>query len=78
MAALLRARLLELLAIGGLGLAITQGFIYVGLGGTSAINAGLIIALMPIITMVLARFVLGEALSLRQAPGAAVACLGWP
>ena len=74
--ATLRARPLELLAIGGLGLGITQGFIYVGLGDTSAINAGLIIALMPIITMVLARFVLGEPLSLGQAAGAAIAFAG--
>lgn len=74
--ATIRARPLDLLLIGGLGLAITQGFIYVGLGGTSAINAGLIIALMPLVTMVLARFVLGEGLSLGQGAGAAVAFVG--
>src|SRR5260370_24480502 len=53
-------RSLSLLIVGGLGLSITQGLIYVGLNYTTAINAGLIIALMPVITMILARFLLNR------------------
>src|SRR5262249_37615547 len=41
MAQLVRARGLELLIIGGLGLALTQGLVFVGLYYTTAINAGL-------------------------------------
>jgi drug/metabolite transporter (DMT)-like permease len=74
--ALLRERWREVLIIGGLGLAITQGLMYVGLQYTSAINAGLILALMPIFTMVLARFLLDEALGVWQAVGSAVALAG--
>ena len=62
--------------VGGLGLAITQGLIYIGLNYTSAINAGLILALMPIITMVLARFFLREVVSPWQGAGSVVACVG--
>jgi len=75
-AATLRKRWLEFLVIGGLGLAITQGLMFIGLNYTSAINAGLILALMPIITMILARFFLGEELGLWQVAGSVVACVG--
>ena len=75
-AAALVNRWVELLVIGGLGLAITQGLLFIGLNYTGAINAGLILALMPVITMVLARFVLGEALGPWQAVGSIVACVG--
>jgi drug/metabolite transporter (DMT)-like permease len=75
-AAIVRKRGLELLLIGGLGLALTQGLMFIGLKYTSAINAGLILALMPIITMILARFLLGEALSLWQVVGSVLACIG--
>jgi drug/metabolite transporter (DMT)-like permease len=76
MAQLVRARGLELLVIGGLGLAITQGLVFVGLNYTSATNAGLIIALMPLITMVLARFLLHEPMGPWQAAGLAIAFAG--
>ena len=72
----LLARPLELLVIGGLGLAICQGFIYVGLHYADAITAGIIMALMPIMTMVIARFVLGERMTLLQVAGAAIAFIG--
>jgi len=75
-AAALVDRWVELLVIGGLGLAITQGLVFIGLNYTGAINAGLILALTPVITMVLARFVLGEAVGPRQAIGSVVACVG--
>ena len=67
---------LELLIIGGLGLAITQGLMYTSLEYTTAINAGLIFSMMPIFTMVLARLVLGEAMGPWQVLGAAIAAAG--
>ena len=75
-AAALRERWPELLVIGGLGLAITQGLMYIGLGYTSAINAALIVALMPVLTMMLARFFLGEVMGPWQGIGSVVACVG--
>jgi drug/metabolite transporter (DMT)-like permease len=76
MIGLVRQRGLSLLIIGGLGLSITQGLIYVGLNYTTAINAGLIIALMPIITMILARFLLNEPIGTWQFIGSLVAFIG--
>jgi drug/metabolite transporter (DMT)-like permease len=49
---------------------------FIGLNYTSAINAGLILALMPVITMILAPFFLGEAVGPWQAVGSVVACVG--
>ena len=71
-----RQRWLALLVIGGLGLAITQGLMYTGLNYTTAINAGLILALMPVITMILARFLLDEPLGFPQILGSVIACVG--
>src|SRR5260370_11581146 len=71
-----RKRWLALIVIGGLGLAITQGLMYTGLNYTTAINAGLILALMPVITMILARFLLDEPLGPPQIVGSVIACLG--
>ena len=76
MVALVRARALELLAIGGMGLALCQGMIFVGLGHADAITAGIIIALIPIITMILARLVLAEPMGIWQAIGSILAFLG--
>jgi drug/metabolite transporter (DMT)-like permease len=76
MAQLVHARGLELLIIGGLGLALTQGLVFVGLYCTTAINAGLILALMPMFTMVLALLILQEAMGPWQAAGLAVAFAG--
>jgi drug/metabolite transporter (DMT)-like permease len=74
--ATVRKRWLALLIIGGLGLAITQGLMYTGLNYTTAINAGLILSLMPVITMILARFLLNETLGPQQILGAVIACIG--
>ncbi len=73
---LLKERWVELLVIGGSGLFLTQGLIFLGLLYTDVINCGLIISLMPIITMVLAFFVLGEPMGAWQAIGAAVSFIG--
>jgi drug/metabolite transporter (DMT)-like permease len=73
---LLKGRWIELLVIGGSGLFLTQGLIFLGLLYTDVINCGLIISLMPIITMVLAFFVLGEPMGAWQAVGTAVSFIG--
>ncbi|MDE1995703.1 MAG: DMT family transporter [Rhizobiaceae bacterium] len=76
MIALVRARGLELLIIGGIGLAICQGLIFVGLGHADATTAGIIIALIPIITMIFARFILAEPMGRWQVIGSILAFLG--
>ncbi|MDI7861329.1 DMT family transporter [Rhizobiaceae bacterium n13] len=76
MVALVRARPLELLAIGGMGLAICQGMIFVGLEHADATTAGIIIALIPIITMILARWILAEPMGRWQVVGSILAFLG--
>ncbi|AZO08770.1 MULTISPECIES: EamA family transporter [unclassified Mesorhizobium] len=76
MIALLKTRALEIVAVGAIGLTICQGMIYHGLADTDATTAGIIMALSPVMTMVLARFVLGEPLGLWQSVGAAIALVG--
>jgi drug/metabolite transporter (DMT)-like permease len=71
-----RQRWLSMLIIGGLGFSISPGLVYIGLNYTTAINAGLIIALMPVITMILARFVLNETVGAWQFVGSLVAFIG--
>ncbi len=71
-----RRRFFALLIIGALGFSIAQGLLYTGLNYTTATNAGLIFALMPVITMILARFLLNEPLGLQQAAGAVLAIFG--
>ena len=76
MAELLRSRAVEVLVIGAIGLTLCQGMIYTGLNYTDATTAGIIMALSPIMTMVLARFVLGEPLGIAKAVGALLALAG--
>jgi drug/metabolite transporter (DMT)-like permease len=71
-----RQRWLSMLIIGGLGFSTSPGLIYIGLNYTTAINAGLLIALMPVITMILARFVLNETVGTWQFVGSMVAFIG--
>jgi drug/metabolite transporter (DMT)-like permease len=70
---LVRARGLEAFVIGAIGLGLTQGLMFIGLGYTSAVNAGIVFAISPILTLVLARIVLGEPLGPWQAVGSLVA-----
>jgi drug/metabolite transporter (DMT)-like permease len=72
----LRSRWPEVLLIGGIGLSITQGLMYTGLNYTTAINAGLILALMPTLTMILARLTLGEPMGAWQGVGSVIAFCG--
>ena len=76
MIALVKSRAVEVLVIGAIGLALCQGAIYTGLNYTDATTAGIIMALSPVMTMVLARFVLGESLGLWKSLGALVALAG--
>jgi drug/metabolite transporter (DMT)-like permease len=76
MIALIRSRAVEVLVIGAIGLTLCQGMIYTGLNYTGATTAGIIMALSPIMTMVLARLVLGEPLGLWKALGALLALAG--
>jgi drug/metabolite transporter (DMT)-like permease len=76
MIALVQSRAVEVLAIGAIGLTLCQGMIYTGLNYTDATTAGIIMALSPIMTMVLARFVLGEPLGVWKALGALLALTG--
>ncbi|QFY62945.1 DMT family transporter (plasmid) [Rhizobium grahamii] len=76
MVALLKKRALEIIIVGGMGLAICQGMIFVGLEHADATTAGIIIALIPIITMILARFILAEPMGRWQVVGSVLAFLG--
>lgn len=76
MLGLLRRRWLEAAFIGAIGLGLTQGVTFVALSYTSAINVGIIFALAPMATMLLARVVLREPMNGWQGIGLAVAFLG--
>ena len=62
--------------IGALGFAFTQGLMFTALEHTSAVNAGIVFATNPIITLVLAHFVLREAMSPWQVLGSLIALGG--
>ncbi|MBY8975591.1 DMT family transporter [Rhodobacteraceae bacterium NNCM2] len=76
MAALLRERGIEVLVIGAIGLGLTQAAIYAAVQMTSAVNVSVIFGLTPMVTLIFARFLLGEPMSGRQAAGALVAFAG--
>jgi drug/metabolite transporter (DMT)-like permease len=76
MAKLIRTRPVQLLVTAGLGFTVCQGLLYTGLHYTDATTAGLIMALCPVITMILAHLLLGEALGAWQWLGAAVSLFG--
>ncbi|MEJ2436272.1 MAG: DMT family transporter, partial [Pseudolabrys sp.] len=73
---LLRRRWPEAVFIGAIGLGLTQGVTIMALSDTSAVNVGIIFALAPMVTMLLARVVLGEPMSGWQGVGLAVAFIG--
>lgn len=78
MLALLRSRSVEVLFIGAIDLAFCLGTIYVGLNYTDATTAGIVMALSPVMTVVLAHFVLGEPLGLWKTLDALIALIGMP
>lgn len=73
---LMRARGIELLIVAALGLTLCQGMIYTGLQYADATTAGIIMALAPILTMVLAGILLRERLGPWQGVGAVLALAG--
>ena len=73
---LLRKRWWEVAFIGAIGLGLTQGITFTALSLTSAINVGIVFALAPMATMLLARLVLGEPMNGWQGLGMAVAFTG--
>lgn len=76
MTTLLRTRWLEVFFIGAIGMTFCQGMIYTGLNYTDATTAGIIMALSPMLTMVLARFLLNEPLGIYKGLGAVLALAG--
>jgi drug/metabolite transporter (DMT)-like permease len=76
MSRLVKSRLLKLLFVGCLGLTFCQGMLYAGLQYCDATTAGIIMALTPILTMILAALVLGEPLGAWQAIGALFSLAG--
>jgi drug/metabolite transporter (DMT)-like permease len=71
-----RKRWLEVLFIGAIGLGITQGLMFGALSYTTAVTAGIIFAIAPVITLVMARFILREDMGMWQVIGSAIAFLG--
>jgi drug/metabolite transporter (DMT)-like permease len=71
-----RAHGLSAFSIGALGWAFTQGLMFTGLEYTSAVTAGIVFATNPIMTLVLAHFVLHERMSTWQVIGSVVALAG--
>jgi drug/metabolite transporter (DMT)-like permease len=76
MLALLRKRWLEAVFIGAIGLGLTQGVTFEALSYTSAVNVGIIYALAPMATMLLARALLNEPMNGWQGVGSAIAFVG--
>jgi len=76
MAAFLRKRWLEAAIVGAIGLGLTQGVMFTSLYLTSAVNAGIVFALAPMITLVAAHFVLGEGMNQWRGIGSAIAFCG--
>ncbi|MEL7027380.1 MAG: DMT family transporter [Pseudomonadota bacterium] len=74
--AFLRKHWLHALVIGSLGLGFAQGLMLNALHLTTAVNAGIVFALSPILTLVFARLVLREAMSSWQGFGALIAFSG--
>jgi drug/metabolite transporter (DMT)-like permease len=72
----MQAHWLPAFIIGALGFAFTQGLMFTALEHTSAVNAGIVFATNPIITLVLAHFVLREAMSPWQVLGSLIALGG--
>ena len=74
--AFLRSHWREAAMIGAMGLGLTQGVMFTALGFTSAVNVAIVFGLTPMITMVLARLLLGEPMNAWQALGSAIAFAG--
>jgi drug/metabolite transporter (DMT)-like permease len=66
----------DIIVLGALGMGVCGAFVYIGADTTTATNIGLIYATAPILIVVLARAVYGEALSVVQAIGIMLSLVG--
>ena len=66
----------DIVVLGALGMGVCGAFVYIGADTTTATNIGLIYAAAPILIVVLARTVYGEALGVVQAFGVALSLVG--
>ena len=74
--ALLAQHWRELALLGGLGMGAYQGMAYVAAKSTTAINMGVIVALMPLVSALLANAMSTEAMSKRTIAGALISLAG--
>lgn len=74
--ALLRAHWLKLAILGALGMVIYQSLAYEAAKTTSAVNMGVMIALMPLLSTALASLLAGERLSIASLAGGAISLIG--
>ncbi len=72
----LRRELPDLLLLGALGMGVCGAVVYLGAQTTTATNIGLIYAASPVLIIVLARALYGEAMSRRQGIGVALSLIG--
>ena len=66
----------KLAVLGGLGMATYQGLAYEAARTTSAVNMGVIVAMMPLLSALLASLLSSEALSKQQIVGAVISLFG--
>ena len=64
------------LPMAGIGSALFQSMVYLGLQYTTALNGALIIALVPVIVVMIAAAILGDRIGARQAIGIAISLVG--
>lgn len=74
--AVIRSNLPKILVFSLLGIVGFNCFVYLGLVKTSAINAAIINSSMPIVTLILAVFIVGEPLTRNRLAGVALVLLG--
>ena len=66
----------DLMLLGALGMGVCGAFVYIAGDTTTATNIGLIYAASPVLIVLLARYVYGEAMNARQGAGLMLALLG--
>ncbi len=74
--AIIRRHWVKLVVLGSLGMAMYQGLAYEAARTTSAVNMGVIVAMMPLFSALLASLLSSEALSKRQIVGAVISLFG--
>lgn len=72
----IRTHWLRLAILGWLGMAVYQGLAYQAAKSTTAINMGLIVAMMPLLSTLFASFLAGEKLTVSRIGGAGLSLAG--